>query len=187
VTDRTDQGRSVRDNARRPLFATGQSRFLTVVICLVVILVITVGGHLYGRYLASRDLGGRDAAIVQLTSEGEKLKRQMTEKDVQISTLQAKLKNVQATLDAIMPAENTYNVTPNQSVIVGDGRLTIGLVGSPGNEGVTLNINGKQQTVAAGQVVTVAADASTNCQLAVQSFDMFRAIVNASCASAKPQ
>jgi hypothetical protein len=187
VTDRTDQGRSVRDNARRPLFATGQSRFLTVVICLVVILVITVGGHLYGRYLASRDLGGRDAAIVQLTSEGEKLKRQMTEKDVQISTLQAKLKNVQATLDAIMPAENTYNVTPNQSVIIGDGRLTIGLVGSPGNEGVTLNINGKQQTVAAGQVVTVAADASTNCQLAVQSFDMFRAIVNASCAGAKPQ
>ena len=111
----------------------------------------------------------------------------MTEKDVQISTLQAKLKNAQATLDAIMPAENTYNVTPNQSVIIGDGRLTIGLVGSPGNEGVTLNINGKQQTVAAGQVVTVAADASTNCQLAVQSFDMFRAIVNASCASAKPQ
>jgi len=169
------------------LFATGQSRFLTVVVCLVVILVITVGGHLYGRYLANRDLGGRDAAIVQLTSEGEKLKRQMTEKDVQISTLQAKLKNAQATLDAIMPAENTYNVTPNQSVIVGDGRLTIGLVGSPGNEGVTLNINGKQQTVAAGQVVTVAADASTNCQLAVQSFDMFRAIVNASCAGAKPQ
>jgi len=187
VTDRTDQGRSVRDNARRPLFATGRSRFLTVVVCLVVILVITVGGHLYGRYLANRDLGGRDAAIVQLTSEGEKLKRQMTEKDVQISTLQAKLKNAQGTLDAIMPAENTYNVTPNQSVIVGDGRLTIGLVGSPGNDGVTLNINGKQQTVAAGQVVTVAADASTNCQLAVQSFDMFRAIVNASCAGAKPR
>ena len=187
MTDRTGQGRSVRDSARRPLFAPGQSRFLAVVVCLFVILAITVGGHLYGRYLANRDLGGRDAAIVQLTSEGEKLKRQMTDKDVQISTLQAKLKNVQATLDAIMPSENTYNVTPNQSVVVGAGRLTIGLVGSPGNEGVTLNINGKQQTVPAGQIVTVAADASTNCQLEVQSFDMFKAIVNASCAGAKPQ
>ena len=187
MTDRTDAGRSVRGRFRRRWFGTAESRVVAVAALLIAIVAIMIGGHLYGRYLANRDLGGREAAIEQLTSEGEKLKRQMTEKDVQISSLQAKLKSTQATLDAIMPAANTYNIIPNQSMIVGDGHLTIGLVGSPGNEGVTLNINGKQQTLAAGQVVTVAPDASANCQLSVQSFDMFNAVVNASCSGAKPQ
>ena len=151
-------------------------------------MVITVGGHLYGRYLANRDLGGRDAAIEQLTSEGEKLKRQMTEKDVQIRPLQAKLtKNAQGRWMRSCRQRTPTTSLPTRSMIVGDGHLTIGLVGSPGNEGVTLNINGKQQTLAAGQVVTVAPDASTNCQLSVQSFDMFNAVVNASCSGAKPQ
>ena len=84
-----------------------------------------------------------------------------------------------------MPSANTYNISPNQSLIVADGHLTIGLIGSPGNESVTLAINGKQQTVSAGQVITVAPDPSTNCQVQVQSFDMFKAVLTASCAAAK--
>jgi len=48
------------------------------------------------------------------------------------------------------------------------------MIGSPGNEGINLNINGKQQKVAAGDVIRVSPDASTACQVQLQSFDMFR-------------
>jgi hypothetical protein len=64
---------------------------------------------------------------------------------------------------------------------VGDGRLTVGLVGAPANESVTLNINGKRQQLGTGDVLSVAADGQTNCQVRVQSFDMFKAVVTATC------
>jgi cell division protein FtsB len=187
VTDSTDGGRSVRGSFRQRFLATGESRFVTIAAFLVVILGISIGGHLYGRFLSARDLGGRDAAIEQLQSEGQKLKRELDDKSAQITALQIKLANAQAALEAIMPSENTYNVNPNQTLIVANGHLTLGLIGSPGNEGVILNVNGKQQTVPAGQVLAVAPDASTKCAVVVQSFDMFKAVVNASCAGVKPQ
>ncbi len=66
--------------------------------------------------------------------------------------MQAKLNGVQAKLECrSCRRQNTYNIVPNQTLVVADGHLTVGLIGSPGNEGVTLNINGKEQTVAAGQ------------------------------------
>jgi hypothetical protein len=72
-------------------------------------------------------------------------------------------------------------------VIAADGRLTLGLVGPPTNDGINININGKQQLVAAGDVVRLAPDSSTSCQVEVQSFDMFKAVVTASCSAAKPR
>jgi hypothetical protein len=83
-----------------------------------------------------------------------------------------------------MPSDNTYNIVPNQALILADGRLTVGMVGSPGNEGVTLDINGRQQTLAAGQIVSVAPDPSATCQVGVQSFDMFKAVLTATCSGA---
>jgi hypothetical protein len=65
--------------------------------------------------------------------------------------------------------------------------VTVGLIGSPGNEGILLNVNGKQQAAAAGQVIAAGSDASANCQVAVQSFDMFKAVLTATCAGAKRQ
>jgi ribosomal protein L21 len=70
-------------------------------------------------------------------------------------------------------------------VVVGNGRLTLGLVGVPTSDGVTINVNGKQYTVAAGDVIRVADDASAACKVAVQSFDMFNATVTASCSEPK--
>jgi hypothetical protein len=88
-------------------------------------------------------------------------------------------------LDAINPSQNVYVLSPNETRIVADGHLTIGLVGSPGNESVTLNINGKQQAAFAGQPIAVAPDPSSNCTVTVQSFDMFKSAIVASCAAAK--
>jgi hypothetical protein len=48
-----------------------------------------------------------------------------------------------------------------------------------------LNVNGKQQTLVSGQMIAVTAEGASNCQVTVQSFDMFKAVVNASCSGAK--
>jgi hypothetical protein len=163
------------------------SRVVLIAACMISILVILVGGHLYGRYLASRDLGGRDNVIQQLRAESQEQKRNIDNKSAQLTDMQVKLDIMKAQLESIMPTKNTYNIMPNQTLMVADGRVSVGLVGSPGNESVLLSVNGKQQAVAAGQVITVGSDPSANCQVAVQSFDMFKAVLTASCAGPKGQ
>jgi len=163
------------------------SRVVLIAACVISILVILVGGHLYGRYLASRDLGGRDNVIQQLRAESQEQKRNIDNKSAQLTDMQVKLDIMKAQLESIMPTKNTYNIMPNQTLMVADGRVSVGLVGSPGNESVLLSVNGKQQAVAAGQVITVGSDPSANCQVAVQSFDMFKAVLTASCAGPKGQ
>ena len=101
--------------------------------------------------------------------------------------VQAKLKSVQDAIDAVMPSENTYVISPNQSMIIAGGRLSVGLIGSPTNESVTININGKRQSASTGDVVNVALNPSTTCRVRVESFDMFKAIVTASCEAMQPQ
>ena len=187
MSDTTDTGRSAPIVPRRRRFLTRENRLFLIVACLISIVCILVGGHLYGRYLSARDLGGRDNAIAQLDAENQGIKRQLDAKSALATELDAKLRQVQASLDAITPSANTYTINPNQSLIVGDGHLTIGMVGAPGNDSVTLNINGKEQALGAGQVANVAPESSINCQVEVQSFDMFKAVLSASCSGAKPQ
>jgi hypothetical protein len=66
-------------------------------------------------------------------------------------------------------------------MVVASGRLTVGLIGPPTNESVNININGKQQSAATGDVIKVSLDPSTMCQVRVLSFDMFKVVLNASC------
>ncbi len=171
------------ESPRDSLFDDG--RFVSVVACIVAVVVILVGGHLYGRYLANKDLGGRDAAIEQLQAESQQQKRNIDQKSAQLSQMQGQLDKIRAQLEAIMPTKDTYNILPNQTLIVADGRVVVGLIGSPGNESIELNVNGKQQTAMAGQLLAAGSDASANCQVAVQSFDMFKAVLTASCAGPK--
>jgi hypothetical protein len=178
----------VADSPKNPRSSVfDNSRFVSAVACIVAIVVILVGGHLYGRYLANKDLGGRDNAIEQLRTESQQQKRNIDQKSAQLTELQATVDRTKALLEAIMPTKDTYNIMPNQTLIVGDGRVTVGLVGSPSNESVTLTVNGKQQVVMAGQAVKAGSDPSANCQVAVQSFDMFKAVLTVSCVGAKGQ
>lgn len=181
----SDSTKAAGSGPRRRL--VGNSTFVIAVVCVIAVLAALIGGHLYGRWLSARDLGGRDNAIQQLVAQNQKTKRQLDGMSAKVTELQVKLDRLQASLNEIMPSANTYNISPNQSLVVGDGHLTVGLVGSPGNEGVTLNINGKAQTVAAGQLVEVSPDSSTACNVQVQSFDMFKAVLVASCGGAKAQ
>jgi hypothetical protein len=52
---------------------------------------------------------------------------------------------------------------------------------------VVLNINGKTQQLAAGQTLSIVADPATKCQINLQSFDVFRAVVVAACSATKAQ
>ena len=154
---------------------------------IVLILFIMVSGYFWGRGFNARDIAQRDAAILQLQSDGQRLAADIADQNANLTALRAELSSTKASLDAIMPSQNTYNINPNQSLIAADGRLTIGMIGSPGNEGINLNVNGKQQKVSAGDVIRVSPDASTACQVQIQSFDMFKAVLVASCAPAKSQ
>jgi hypothetical protein len=154
---------------------------------IVLVLFIMVSGYFWGRQFNARDIQQRDSAIQQLQSDGQRLAADIADQNANLTALRAELTSTKATLDAIMPSQNHYTISPNQSLIVADGRLTIGLIGSPGNEGVDLNVNGKQQKAAAGDVIRVSPDPTTACQVQIQSFDMFKAVLVASCAAAKSQ
>jgi hypothetical protein len=119
--------------------------------------------------------------IQQLRSDNQKQKTQISDLNATQVALQNKLSTFEAALDEVIPSKNSYNLKANQSMIVASGRLTIGLVGHPNNESVNININGKQQSAAPGDVINVTLDPRTTCRVRVQSFDMFKAILNASC------
>ena len=185
MLDRTQSDRNPKGPRWRRFGA--EHRTTAILVAIIIIVGILIGGHLYGRYLSSIDLADREAQIEQLRAESQKQKRDIDSKSQQITALQDKLTKTQAALDAIMPSAHTYNINPNQTLILGDGHLTVGLVGPPANDSVVLNINGKSQTVAAGQTLNITADPATQCQINVQSFDVFKAVVVATCAAAKAQ
>jgi len=166
---------------------TARGRIKLAFIAVFLVLGIAIGGHMYGRYLARTDIHDRDNTIQQLQSEIQKLEVQITEADGKLAVMQSRLARVQEAMDAMVPTRNTYTLNPDQSLIVADGHLTIGLIGLPMNGRININVNGKQQSAAAGDVIHVTAEPSTDCQVRVQSFDMFKAVISASCAGATDQ
>jgi hypothetical protein len=176
VTERAASGRMKR-----------ASLFLLVGAGVFVMLGGVIGGFVYRGVLDYRDIIDSNQLVLQSRSENQELASQIADEGAKLAALQVKLKSVQDALDAIMPAENTYSFSPNQSMIVANGNLTIGVIGSPSNEGVNININGKMQSAAAGGAIKIPIDPSTNCQVVVRSFDMFKVVLTASCAAVKPQ
>jgi len=187
VTKMTDPDRSVPKHPTvSSLLRARWGPFRVVSVSVLLMLGGLTWGYLFGRDLANRPLADARQLIRQLQPENQRLKTQVATQDERIASLQARLKSVQAALHAILPAENTYKISPNQSVIIAGGRLTVGLIGSPKNQSVTININGKQHTAVSGDVFDIASGPSTTCQVRVQSFDMFKATLTASCAAVKP-
>jgi hypothetical protein len=176
----SDSARSMQPTSARSrtyrLFMTREGRYL-----LLTALRGGVLGYLLGLNSAYVEMQAGKLALQQSRAENQKMKSEMAGESVKASAMEGGIAKLQATLDELVPSENTYNIKANQSLIVGGGRLTVGLVGAPTNDSVTLNINGKRQQLGTGDVVSVAADNQTNCQVRVQSFDMFKAVVTATC------
>ena len=172
---RSAQSSSARSRTYR-LFMTREGRYL-----LATALMGGIVGYLLGLNSAYVEIQAGKLALQQSRAENQKMKSEMAGEGVKTTAMESGIAKLQATLDELVPSENTYNIKVNQSLIVGGGRLTVGLIGAPANDSVTLNINGKRQQLGTGDVISVAADNQTNCQVRVQSFDMFKAIVTATC------
>lgn len=155
-------------------------------VALTLILVAAIGGYVLGLNIAYRDLAASRQLVSQLQTESQKLKKQVGDQASQVTTLQQQLAAVQSAMHAMKPAKDTYEIKPNQSLVIADGHLTLGLIGSPANDSVSLNINGKVHNVATGDVITVSPDPAMNCHVDIQSFDMFKVTLVAACGAAKP-
>ena len=158
----------VRGRGRRPL-------------TVIVILAVIIGAYVLGEQMSLRDLNNAKQLILQLQTEGQRFKEQTAEQNNKLLTLENTVGKLTATLNELVPSKDTYQLAGNQSLIVANGRLTVGLVGAPTNQGVTVNINGKQQTVTSGDVIEVVVNPSTTCHVRIQAFDMFQARVTATC------
>jgi hypothetical protein len=162
-------------------------RSRVVGISILLIIVFTCIAFLLGLYTANNEIASDRDLIGVLRTENQTLNKKVSDLNAEIARLQTTLTNTRSQLDAILPSKDRYYIGPNESRIVADGHLTIGLVGPPTNDKINLNINGKTYKAAAGDTIKVAFDPSTNCQVTVQSFDMFQAVLTASCAAGKAQ
>ena len=184
MSETTGKTRAARKTPRLVRWSRGRGRRY---IFFFGILIGAISAYLLGLELAYRDMGVVKRQTLQLQSENERLKRHIVQQDSDLITAQAKIKSIQAALDEVMPSKDTYIVSPNQSLLMAGGRLSVGLIGLPTNESVTMNINGKQQSASTGDVVNITLNPSTMCHVRVESFDMFKATVTASCEAARPQ
>jgi hypothetical protein len=141
------------------------------------ILAAIVVAYVIGFELSRRDLADARQLVQQLQTESQRLKKQIVDQSAELVATKITLAAVQAKLNEIMPTKDTYNIIANQSLIVANGRMTVGLIGSPSNQNVNLNINGRQQLAISGDVINV----PPNCSVRVQSFDMFKVTVTATC------
>ncbi len=162
---------------------TGRVRPLSAGWFATIALLIAVGlaSFLFGMYISSHDLADARGLVQQLQGDAQKSKQAMIAATVALSALQAKTDKLSADLEAIRPAKDTYNFVPNQSLVLAKGLLSVGLVGSPGNNGIVLNVNGVRKPLSSGDVVQLDVDVKTSCRITVQSFDLFKAVVHAAC------
>src|SRR5215831_3750678 len=153
----TDAQQTIRPRSFLHRMFTGRCLFLLTIL-------VGVIAYIIGLNVGYLDLAGARQLVQQLRTENQKLKTQIADLNTTQVALQNKLSTFEAALDEIIPSKNSYNIKPNQSMIVASGRLTVGLVGAPSNDSVNININGRQQAAATGDVIKVALDPSTMCQ-----------------------
>jgi hypothetical protein len=161
---------------------TRRRRVYILLIETLLILGVALIGHITGRELARRQLAQRELTIQQLREERQQVSAELNLRADRILTLQTRLNHVQGVLDGIVPSENIYVVLPNQSLIVAGGGVTVGLMGAPTIQGVNVNVNGQRYLAAAGDVITAKVSDSRTCRVTIQSFDMFKAVLHATCA-----
>jgi hypothetical protein len=151
----------------------------------VITLVLVIASYTLGWEGGVRETTNQfKAENSRLQSDNQRLSKDNASEAAQIANMQAQLRNAQSQLAAVTGPAATFEITPNESMVVAGSHLTIGLVGAPTNDKVNINVNGKQQSAAAGDVINVALSAS--CRVEVKSFEMFKAVVTTTCAEARP-
>jgi hypothetical protein len=148
-----------------------------------IILVVAIVCFILGVNMGFRERAGAQNIIKDLTADKDRLSVEKISLEKQTFELREQLDKVNKKLEAIMPSPNVYKIKPNESQIVPIGHLTVGLVGTPGNQSVELNINDKKYRTHAGDINDIA----MTCRVEVVSFNVIDAnvIVNASCTETK--
>ena len=170
-------GRPVHRRHRRKHLSVAGSRFLL----LIIIALFTIGGFAIGYNVARREIAAGKQLVLQLQTESQKLEKQVVDLGTSNTALQSKLAETETAMHSMAPAQNTYILKPNQSVVAADGHLVLALIGSPENASININVNGTRHSAVPGDIISVAPDASTACRVVVQFFDMFGARVTATC------
>jgi hypothetical protein len=165
VTDTQVTDRPVWRSLRRPL--------------VVAIVFFTIGvsaGYYEGYYMVPPSAQN---IVKELRADKDRLTTERFALQKQIFELREQRDKVNNKLEAIMPSPNIYRIKPNESQIVPIGRLTVGLVGTPGNQSIELNINDKKYRAQAGDIYDIA----MACRVEVVSFSVLDAnvMVSASC------
>jgi hypothetical protein len=167
------------------LLMTRRGRIFLITVTLALVAAVAIFGRLYGQHLAYNAMQDRDTAIRQLEVERQQLELEKSGQLAHMTTMHTDVQRLQAKLNAVIPSENRYTIDPNQSLVLADGHLSVGLIGAPRDDGIDININGKHYSAVVGDVIHITTDPSTACDVKIQSFDMFKAQLTASCAAAK--
>ena len=184
MTETTASDRSVPRSPRPSRFGIApRYRFSLTVL---VILVIAWGCYTLGRHSGTHEVADYRKVNAQLRSENSQLITDKGEQASQITSLKNQLKSVQDQLGEFFLQTRNHQINANESKLVSIGQMIIGLIGTPRNESVDLNINGKQQSAAAGFVTDV--EFPTICRIEVISFDVLKssAAVRTTCTAVKP-
>src|SRR3569833_3212434 len=136
----TSQGfRADQKNAGRVRTAVRQRSWAFI---FVVVIVLSLFSYLAGMYAISRDLTQTRLLLQAAQTETQKARRDLAAQNSSQSNLMAQLQKPKAELEAIRPSKDSLVISPNQSITVTEGLLTIGLIGSPTNGSFSLNVNG---------------------------------------------
>jgi hypothetical protein len=180
----TTSGHSDPTSPRPSRFGTARRRWDRWGTSLLVLLAVAIVAYTLGRHSSEHELDGYKSENVQLRGENKTLKEEKENQKQQISDLNNKLKSVQDQLNGLFHPERTFALSPNEARMISSGHFSVGLIGPPTPDKVTINVNGKQQSSAAGDVIEVAF--STTCRVEVKSFEMFKAEITTICAEVKP-
>lgn len=150
-----------------------------------VVLLVAIA---WGFYTLGRNWGGEEIAAINLKVREIELQRDNFKKtsDLQkaeIEDLRLKLKKSETDLGEFFHPSRAIELTTGESKFISVDQLTIALNGTPRNDGVDLNINGKQQTKVAGDSIAI----STTCRLVITKIDILKpaVVINSTCAPAQ--
>jgi cell division protein FtsB len=142
-------------------------------------------GFTYRGHVDDADITDSNQQVLKYRSENGKLKAQIFDLNSKLEQARAQIDSLRDKMQSMSPSESSYVVGVNKSMVVAGGDLTIGLIGSPTSENLRINVNGKEHLATAGDVIQVDPNPSTKCKVTIQSFDMFKAVVTATCEGTK--
>ena len=156
------------------------SEWVGSIILLGVVAICAFGA---GLAIKTYDFNRAAQEIDRINKDNQNLRAELQRETKEKKDLKDRLKATDSRLKDAFNAYRTIVLDDNDMASVSTGHFAVGLVGPPTNERVTINVDGTQHTVAAGDTIPVGA-----CRVEVKKFDPFKMQVTllTSCTPMKP-